>query len=270
MSFSTVNGVRMYWRCTGDKGDPLVLVHGSWTDHHTWDLVVPSLASAFRVLSYDRRGHSQSERPAGQGSIHEDVADLAALIEHLGFAPAHVVGGSLGGSIALRLAGRRPDLLRTMVVHEPPLFQLLDREPAAEAALATIRERTDAVVQLLKAGDASAAARQFVDTIALGEGAWNQLPSALRNTFIFNAPTFWDEMQGPDTFGLDLSSLRAFQRPTLLTLGGQSAAFFALVVRQLAAALPDAETRTFPADGHVPHVSHPREFAEAVKSFAQQ
>ena len=47
-------------------------------------LVVPRLAESFRVITYDRRGHSQSERPSAQGSIREDVADLAALIEQLG------------------------------------------------------------------------------------------------------------------------------------------------------------------------------------------
>ena len=63
---------------------PVVLVHGSWHSHRNWDLVVPRLAEVFRVLTYDRRGHSQSERPTGQGSVREDVADLAVLLEHLG------------------------------------------------------------------------------------------------------------------------------------------------------------------------------------------
>ena len=270
MPSSTINGVSLYWQRTGESGDPLVLVHGSWTDHHTWDLVVQALSRSFRVVTYDRRGHSQSERPVGQGSVREDVADLAALIEHLEFAPAHVVGGSFGGSIVLRLAGERPELFRSVVVHEPPLFQLLDQEPGAEAALHAIRERTDAVLQLLNAGNASAGARQFVETIALGPGAWDQLPSALRNTFILNAPTFSDEMQDPDTLDLDLSALRDFMHPTLLTLGAQSPAFFALVVRELERAFPNARTRIFAEAGHVPHVSHPREYVEAVKSFARQ
>ena len=270
MPTSTINGVLLHWQRTGESGNPLVLVHGSWTDHHTGDLVVPALSRSFRVLTYDRRGHSQSERPVGQGSVREDVADLAALIEHLEFAPAHVVGGSFGGSIVLRLAGERPDLFRSVVVHEPPLFQLLDQEPGAEAALSAIHERTDAALHLLNVGDASSGARQFVETIALGPGAWKRLPSALRNIFIFNALTFSDEMQDPDTLNLDLSTLRDFKGPALLTLGAHSPAFFALVVRKLVHALPKAETKTFAEAGHVPYVSHPQEVAEAVKRFARQ
>lgn len=108
---ATVNGVRLFYQLGGNGDVPLVLVHGSWGSHHGWDLVAPGLGKSFRVLAYDRRGHSQSERPTVQGSVREDVADLAALIEYLGLAPAWVAGSSFGASIALRLAGERPALL---------------------------------------------------------------------------------------------------------------------------------------------------------------
>jgi len=62
MAIVTVNGVRLFYEIHG-TGVPLVLVHGSWDSHRNWDLVVPRLAEVFRVLTYDRRGHSQSERP---------------------------------------------------------------------------------------------------------------------------------------------------------------------------------------------------------------
>ncbi len=102
---TTVNGIRLYWELTGAAGEVLVLMHGSWVDHHNWDAVIPSFSRSARVLTYDRRGHSQSERPTAQGSVHENVAGLAALIEQLELAPAHIAGNSLGGSIVLGCAG---------------------------------------------------------------------------------------------------------------------------------------------------------------------
>src|SRR5205085_8987618 len=118
MATVKVNGVQLAYELTGAGEVPLVLVHGSWVSRHTWDLVVPGLAKPFRVLAYDRRGHSESERSPGQGSVREDVADLAALIEHLGLAPAWVAGNSFGATITLRLAAARPALFRGILAHE--------------------------------------------------------------------------------------------------------------------------------------------------------
>ncbi|WP_434112614.1 alpha/beta fold hydrolase [Methylocaldum sp. GT1TLB] len=84
MAAANVNGVRLFYELQGSGEAPLALVHGSWDSHHDWDLLVPRLVDSFRVLTYDRRGHSESTCPPGQGSVREDVADLAALIQDLG------------------------------------------------------------------------------------------------------------------------------------------------------------------------------------------
>jgi pimeloyl-ACP methyl ester carboxylesterase len=73
------------------SGPPLVVVHGSWDDHRTWDGVVGELSGSFTTVAYDRRGHGRSSAPPGQGRIGEDVADLAAVIDGLGLAPANLV-----------------------------------------------------------------------------------------------------------------------------------------------------------------------------------
>jgi pimeloyl-ACP methyl ester carboxylesterase len=102
MAIDTFNNVRLRYELTSDGDVPLVLVHGSWGSHQQWVSVASSLSQSFRVLSYDRRGHSESERPTGQGSVREDVADLIALIETLGLAPAWVAGNSFGSRFGWR------------------------------------------------------------------------------------------------------------------------------------------------------------------------
>lgn len=266
MPDAIVNGIRLHWQRTGETGDPLVLVHGSWGDHHNWDLMVPALAKSFRVLTYDRRGHSRSERAPGQGSVREDVADLAALVEHLDLAPAHVVGNSFGGVIALRLAAERPDLFRSLLVHEPPLLGLLD-DPAARGQLQAVGERMRAVLDLLGGGQVEAGARQFMETIAFGPGAWAQFPPELRDTFVFNAPTFVDEERDPESRTLDPSALARFARPALLTQGERSEPFFALILDRLAPVFPAAERRTLPGSGHVPQVTHPEDYVRVIETF---
>jgi pimeloyl-ACP methyl ester carboxylesterase len=270
VSITRINGIRLFWELRGESGDLLVLVHGSWGNHHNWDRVVPAFERSFRVLTYDRRGHSESERPPGQGRVVEDAADLAGLIEHAGLGPAHIAGNSFGASIVLRLAGERPDLFRCLIAHEPPLFRLLEREPAARTALAAVNERIAAVVALLEAGDHPAAARTFVETLAFGPGAWERFGPEQREMFIFNAVTWLDEMRDPGSLTIDLEKLRGFSSPALLTLGGQSPPFFPLVVGMIAEKMPIAVTDTFPGAGHVPQMSHPDDYVARVTGFVEE
>ncbi len=267
MSTAVFNGVKLYYEEAG-SGQPLVLVHGSWTDHHSWDLVAPSLAERFRVVTYDRRGHSRSERPAGQGSVHEDMADLADLIEGLGLTPAHVVGNSFGGSIMLRLAAERPELFRSLSVHEPPLFGLLEADPGAAPLLNVVHGSMGAIVELLATGDMEGGARRFVEMV-LGPGTWEQLPPDHKATFINNAPTFLDEERDPDARTLDPGPLARCARPALLTVGSASPPLFPPIVARVAEAITGARQRTFEGAGHVPHQTHPDVFVDVVTSFAQ-
>lgn len=268
MATTTVNGVRLSYTLTGDSGPPLVLVHGSWADQSDWEMLVPPLAERFRVLTYDRRGHSQSECPPGQGSVEEDAADLAALIEHLNLAPAHIVGLSLGGSIVLRLAARRPDLIRSLSVQEPPLLDLLTNDPGQEPEMQEVLDQVSAVAARLDAGDAEGGARQFIEAI-LGPGAWDYLPPEQQQILISNAPTFLDEMRDPEVFTVDLAALATCSHPALLTYGDQSPTWFLPIVAKLATVLPRAETQVFAGAGHLPMVTHPAEYAAAVMAHAE-
>jgi pimeloyl-ACP methyl ester carboxylesterase len=266
-SSANVNGVEIFYEETG-SGEPLVLVHGSWVDHHNWDLVAGHLGEHFRVITYDRRGHGDSEGSATQGSVAEDATDLAGLIEHLGVGPAHVAGNSLGSSIAIRLTGARPELFRSLIVHEPPLFKLLETDPAAAPILAEIGPRFAAVYELLEAQRWQEGARLFVETIAFGPGAWeNELPTEMRESFIRHAPTFLDELRDPEQVSIDVATLSGFTQRVLLTDGDASPPIFAPVLNMITPAFPNAERHTFTGAAHVPHLTHPDDYVKRIVTF---
>src|SRR3954452_5655089 len=210
MAVAHVNGVDIYYELRGAGEQPLVLVHGSWTDSAHWELVLPGLADIFQVLVYDRRGHTQSERVETQGSVDEDGDDLAGLLETLALAPAHVVASSWGGNIALRLACRRPALFRSLTCHEPPLWGLLADDPDSRAVLSQGAESLESVGSRIVAGDHEGAARQFVDDVAFGPGAWDhQLSPEAKEVFVRNAPTYLDELRDPHQLIIDAAALTA-------------------------------------------------------------
>jgi pimeloyl-ACP methyl ester carboxylesterase len=267
MPVNQINGINLYWEMAGSEGEPIVFVHGSWGDHHNWDAVVGDLSKSFRVVTYDRRGHSESQRLNEQGNLEQDADDLAALVEFLNISPAHIVGNSGGAAVALKTAAIHPHIFKTLVVHEPPLFDLLKNDAKAAQAMQAVDSRIDAVVQLIKKERNEEAAKLFVETIAFGPGGWEKLPPAARQTFVYNAPTFYDETKDPESLWIDTNKLTDFHRPVLLTSGTESAPFFPWVVDKLAEAMPHAKRYTFEGAGHVPHMSHSAKYVEVIKKF---
>jgi len=108
-------GIHLYYESTGD-GPPLLFIHGLGSSARDWELQTPYFSRTYQVITCDLRGHGQSDKPPGPYSIALFAADLAGLLRALALPPAHVVGISLGGGVALQLALDYPQLLRSLVV----------------------------------------------------------------------------------------------------------------------------------------------------------
>jgi len=144
---------------------------------------------------------------------------------------------------------------------------LLKDVSAAQPVLKTLNSRIEAVMNLIREGKNEDAARLFVETIAFGPGAWQQLPLQTQQTFTYNAPTWYDEISDEGSLQMDTSGLRHFNKPALLTNGTQSPPFFPLVLDELIKVLPQAKRMAFEGAGHVPHLSHPDIYIDTVKTF---
>ncbi|MGH9155213.1 MAG: alpha/beta fold hydrolase [Acidimicrobiales bacterium] len=271
MATTMVNGVELYYETTG-TGDCLVLTHGSWTNGTGWDRAVPGLADRYRVVVWDRRGHSRSQAGDGPGSRAEDAADLAGLIEQVSGEPVHVVGNSYGANVTLTLLTERPDLVATAAVHEPPLWgtlegtrdqALVDELSAADADLAVVRK-------LLASGDYRDAAEHFIEHVALGRGTWDQLPEPFRAVLVANAPTYLDELADHTAVSIDNAALAATTVPLLLTHGTESPKLFPAVIAELRKLVPAARVEVLEGAGHIPHATHPEEWTARLMAFHDQ
>ncbi|MFD5507244.1 alpha/beta fold hydrolase [Streptomyces sp. NPDC127051] len=264
------DGVNLFYERTG-TGDPLVLVHGSWTDHRAWQPAIDAdVKASFAVVAYDRRGHGGSDPAPGQGTRRQDEDDLAALIEGLGDAPAHVAGNSFGASVVLGLAARRPELFRSITAHEPPLVDVVANDPAVLAQLQPTMTSVDAVLDHLRKGEDGPGARLFVEEVAMGPGMWDKLPQDMREVFVAHAQTWLDEQSDPQWASLDLDGLSACTVPVMLSGGTESPGWFAAVLDRLAETLPQARRTTFDGAGHMPHVTHPQDYVAALTRFIRE
>jgi pimeloyl-ACP methyl ester carboxylesterase len=118
-NYAEVNGIRLYYEVHG-TGEPLILLHGGLGAIEMFGEVLPLLAEGRQVVGVDLQAHGRTadiDRPLGYEAMADDVA---ALIEHLGFGAADVMGYSLGGGVALQTAIRHPGAVRKLVVVSTP------------------------------------------------------------------------------------------------------------------------------------------------------
>jgi pimeloyl-ACP methyl ester carboxylesterase len=106
----------------GDKRTPLVFLHGLSSARSTWARFVPAFAADYRVLTLDHRGHGESGHAPGTYTLDHYAPDAVELCERVVGEPAVLIGHSLGGVIAHTVAWARPDLVRGVLLEDPPLY----------------------------------------------------------------------------------------------------------------------------------------------------
>lgn len=115
MSEILANGVRLFYEETG-QGDPLIFLSGLGGDHRSFSVTIKHFGTRFRTIALDARDAGRSDRATAAYTTAELADDLAAFLEAVGIASAHVVGHSLGGAVAQQLAIRYPEKVRHLVL----------------------------------------------------------------------------------------------------------------------------------------------------------
>jgi esterase len=126
-----VNGVRLYYEQHG-HGAPIACIHGGGTSALLWADAVEELARLGRVIAYDRRGCTRSQRPEPyeRTSVVEQADDAAALLDALVATPAVVIARSYGGAVAVDLALRYADRVRALLLLEADALGLSPSWPS--------------------------------------------------------------------------------------------------------------------------------------------
>jgi pimeloyl-ACP methyl ester carboxylesterase len=121
MKTAKVNGVDIEYDEAG-SGEAILMIHGALIGPTFAPLLKEPALGRYRRIRYHRRGYGGSGRPGRLTNFHEQAADAAALLGHLGIEKAHVAGHSYGGLVALRLALDAPQVVQTLVLLEPPML----------------------------------------------------------------------------------------------------------------------------------------------------
>jgi pimeloyl-ACP methyl ester carboxylesterase len=253
------NGLEIAYERVGE-GPPLVLVHGAAVDSRVWRPQLAALADEFTVVAWDEPGAGRSsDVPADFGLA--DYADcLAALIGELDLGAAHVAGLSWGGTVALELYRRHPELVATLLLVDTyagwkgslPAGEVRARVEGVRHMLAAADHLFDPTLPGLFAGDPPAEVVSLMEAMAA-----DVRPESMRTALLVMAETDQRDL------------LPRVAVPTRLIWGKLDQRSPLSVARQFEDAVPDAKLVVIPGAGHVSNLEQPELFNDAVREFCR-
>ncbi len=278
-----VNRVKLPYVERG-TGQPVVLVHGGIGDLTAWDPILEPVAGRYRAISYSRR-YAWPGEPVPEGVLDHmqpHVEDLIALVETLGLRQVHLVGNSWGGFVCLVTALKRPDLVRSLVVQEPPVLPLffsfppkpweliavlVSRPRTGTALLNMIRRAVLPSLAALKRNELEDGVRIFVRNGAWGPVAYASMPDEVMRHMLLDARTFRAQMLGNTFPRFTPADARAIRVPTLVMTGAISPVHMHRLADRLAELLPNVERVEIPKASHMMHWQNPDATAQAILAF---
>ena len=258
------NGLRLHYLDWGDSGPPVLLLHGGSAHARWWDFVVPHLATRFRCIALDLRGHGESGRPAdGDYSLAAHAGDVGAAVSALGLAGGAVVGHSFGGWVAMVYAGRAGDAIGALAV--------LDSRPTIGVRSARMLEALRKLPHTRYATHGDAIGRFRLMPSATNAGA-DVLAHVAQHAIIRDAdgtylPRF-DRHALAGASAQDLTPhLRAARCPILAVRAAQSEIVDAAALAAFRTAVPNTELAEIAEAHHHLMLDQPAALAAALDAF---
>jgi len=261
-----VNGTTLAYQLVGDSGTTVVFVHGSLGDFRDWDAQIAAFAQTHRVLVYSRRYHppnaARDDSQTYSPMLHAE--DLTALLLSLELAPAHIVGADYGAYTALVLAREHPEVVRSLVLAEPPLVPFLTHTQEGDALrrnyYATVLDPARAA---FSRGDSLGALRAFLP-------GFDALPAATKTVMQRRAFELRREMVANREQYLPVvtcAELGSMHTSVLLLSGARSTPMFRTITDELGRCLSNDTTVVIPSAGHAMQRDQPPYYNTVVLRF---
>lgn len=252
-----INGTRLYYEIAG-SGHPLVLIHGFTLDTRMWDDQFELFSQHYQVVRYDVRGFGKSMLPGSESYAHAD--DLRALLEYLGIEFSHVLGLSMGGSIAIDFALSYPELTTALITVDSALggFQFVQLGQSLELIWATGKE-----------AGAHSATKLWLEHDLFKPALESSLVGS-RLKQIVDDYSGWHWTNENPSRGLDppaAQRLHEIRVPTLAIVGERDLVDFHTIADTLQQSIFGARKVIMPGVGHMSNMEAPEKFNEVVLGF---
>jgi pimeloyl-ACP methyl ester carboxylesterase len=257
-----VDGAELHCEDSGGAGEPVVFAHGLLWSTTLFRFQVQALRSEYRCIAFDFRGQGRSEVTGTGYDMDTLTRDTEQLITSLGASPCHFVGLSMGGFVGMRLALRRPDLLRSLA--------LLDTAADAEPLLNRPKYAAmGAISRLVGFGPfVSEVERIMFGKSFLEDPSREAMRRDLRGQLLRNDRTGTPRAVSGVIWRSGIENeVRRISVPTLVLSGDEDVAVAPARSRRTAEAIPGARFQTVPRAGHSAPLENPDAVTEALRAF---
>jgi pimeloyl-ACP methyl ester carboxylesterase len=239
----------------------LLCLHSSGSSGRQWQALATPLAASYRVQAPDLLGYADARPwPSGKPASLDDEAQ--ALAPLLNVAPVHLFGHSFGAAVALQIALRWPERVRSLTLYEPVRFALLFGDVATEAAGESIVAVGRRIGLEVLSGAWPTAAARFVDYWS-GDGSWQRLKADRQQAIAARMTKVQAEFEALFADRVPRAAYRRLTMPVRLIGGARSPLPARQVLDVLAAHLPDATRVSLAGVGHMGPVEAPQRVLEA-------
>ncbi|MFI5522793.1 alpha/beta fold hydrolase [Streptomyces platensis] len=266
---------------TGRDREPALYVHGLGGSSQNWSDLMPLLADRVDGEAIDLPGFGHSPPPDdGNYSVSAQARAVIRYLDAAGRGPVHLIGNSMGGAAATRVAAVRPDLVRTLTLISPALPELRPQLTAVPTALLAVPGITGLFGRLTHDWTPE---RRTREVLALCYGDPGRVSPEGFNAAVdeyarrLELPYFWEVMErsarglvNAYTLGGQHNLWRQAERvlaPTLLVYGGRDRLVSFRMARRAAAAFRGSRLLTLPEAGHVAMMEYPETVARAVREL---
>ena len=268
-----IGGATLHYAALG-AGEPILLIPGLGLDHSYYRFGMPLLARHLQVLAVDPRGIGRSTKSPPPYTVEAWADDFAVMIDKLGFGPIHVLGSSLGGSMALALAQRPPGKLKSLMVVGG--FSELDR-----ATELNFRLRLRLIEKLGMSDEVAdymglwTLTRKFINSDA-GYATMRANQDIIRANSTENYSAFvealltWGRCQpGQEQEAKFTTLLDSIALPTLVVTSDNDHLIPKELSDLIAARIAGAKLVVMPGAGHIPFMEQPAEVVRIVLAFLE-